>query len=109
MEPLWSPAVATGGNRSQMERQRQPGNQAKTVAVGCHRLLEMFHGKEGVDGSSPAEGLTGSRMVPAVARTAVGQRVGCPVLWKRFGNVASRPAAAVSSARAVVRQTTIRA
>jgi hypothetical protein len=31
--------------------------QAKTVAVGCHRLPEKFHGKEGVDGSSPSEGL----------------------------------------------------
>jgi hypothetical protein len=28
----------------------------KTVATGCHRLLERQHGKEGVDGSSPSEG-----------------------------------------------------
>jgi hypothetical protein len=39
-----------------MECQRQPRNQAKTVAVDCDRLPEMFHGKEGVDGSSPSEG-----------------------------------------------------
>jgi hypothetical protein len=31
--------------------------QAKTVAVGCDQLPESFHGKEGVDGSSPSEGL----------------------------------------------------
>jgi hypothetical protein len=29
---------------------------AKTVAVGCDQLPESFHGKEGVDGSSPSEG-----------------------------------------------------
>src|SRR5687767_5765872 len=32
--------------------------QPKTVAVGCDRLPEAFHGKEGVDGSSPSEGST---------------------------------------------------
>jgi hypothetical protein len=31
-------------------------NQAKTVAVDCDRLAETFHGKEGVNGSSPLEG-----------------------------------------------------
>jgi hypothetical protein len=35
MEPLWSPVVATGGNRSQMEHARKARNQAKTVAVRC--------------------------------------------------------------------------
>jgi hypothetical protein len=50
------PSGATGSNQWQMERQRKPRNQAKTVAVGCHRLPEIFHGKEGVDGSSPSEG-----------------------------------------------------
>jgi hypothetical protein len=30
--------------------------QAKCVATGCHQLPETFHGKEGVDGSSPSEG-----------------------------------------------------
>src|SRR5207245_1962002 len=29
-----------------------------TVAVGCARLPEPFHGKEGVSGSSPEEALT---------------------------------------------------
>jgi hypothetical protein len=56
MEPLWSPAVAIGGNQWQMDRDTQPLKQAKTVAVGCDRLPESFHGKEGVDGSSPSEG-----------------------------------------------------
>jgi hypothetical protein len=56
MEPLWSPVVATGGNPSQMRHRRDPQNQAKTVAVGCDRLLRRAHGKEGVSGSSPEEG-----------------------------------------------------
>ena len=28
----------------------------ETVALGCDRLPASFHGKEGVDGSSPSEG-----------------------------------------------------
>jgi hypothetical protein len=56
MEPLWSPAVATRGNRWQMGRPQERLKQAKTVAVGCDGLPETFHGKEGVDGSSPSEG-----------------------------------------------------
>ena len=55
MEPLWSPVVATGGNRSQIRSTRKPQKQAKSVATGCHRLPEKFHGKKGVDGSSPSE------------------------------------------------------
>jgi hypothetical protein len=56
MEPLWSPVVANGGNRRQIEESRKPQKRAKTVATGCHPLPEKFHGNEGVDGSSPSEG-----------------------------------------------------
>jgi hypothetical protein len=56
MEPLWSPVVATGGNQWQIGSALKPLEQAKTVAVGCDRLREKFHGKEGVSGSSPEEG-----------------------------------------------------
>src|SRR5919201_5504551 len=49
MEPLWSPVVATGGNRTQTRGVRNRANKPKTIAVGCD-------GKEGVDGSSPSEG-----------------------------------------------------
>jgi len=56
MEPLWSPVVATHGNRSQMTAARNRYKQAKTVAVGCDWLPKGAHGKEGVDGSSPSEG-----------------------------------------------------
>jgi hypothetical protein len=48
----------------------------------------ILHGKKGVDGSSPSEGLAGSRMVPEVARQpVVGRGVGCrhvmETIWKR--------------------------
>ncbi len=56
MEPLWSPAGATGGNQSQTVSRQKPQKQAKSVATGCHGLPSTFHGKEGVDGSSPSEG-----------------------------------------------------
>ena len=56
MEPLWSPVVATGGNRSQIQRPQEPQKQPKTVAMRCDQLLFGAHGKEGVDGSSPSEG-----------------------------------------------------
>jgi hypothetical protein len=48
MDPLWSPVVATGGNRSQI------GPAAA-------------HGKEGVDGSSPSEGSAKAPHVGAFA------------------------------------------
>jgi len=54
MEPLWSPGVATGGNRSQIAHTRKRWKQAKTVAVGCDQLPR--DGKAGVSGSSPEEG-----------------------------------------------------
>jgi hypothetical protein len=57
MEPLWSPVVATVGNQWQIAEARKRRNQAQTVAVGCYRLPFGAHGKEGVDGSSPSEGL----------------------------------------------------
>src|SRR5215210_6921161 len=64
MEPLWSPVVATGGNWRQTGRGRNRQKQAKTVAVGCDRLRAKFHGKEGVDGSSPSECF---EITPAIA------------------------------------------
>src|SRR5437016_4419694 len=62
MEHLWSRAVATHGNRRQARPPRKRLNYLRTVADDCHRLRWMLHGKEGVDGSSPSEGL---RFLPA--------------------------------------------
>jgi hypothetical protein len=35
----------------------KPAKTTKTVAIGCDRLRAKLHGKEGVSGSSPEEGL----------------------------------------------------
>jgi hypothetical protein len=59
------PVVAISGNRSQTEWPRKPPKQAQTAAVNCHRLRAPFHGKEGVDGSSPSEGFA---EMPATVR-----------------------------------------
>ena len=48
-----------GCNRGQPVANRKASETAetgKTVAAGCHQLPQTFHGKEGVDGSSPSEG-----------------------------------------------------
>jgi hypothetical protein len=60
MEPLWSPVVATGGNRSQIGTARNPRKQAETVAVGCDQLPKGAHGKGRVDATSlfAKEGVT---------------------------------------------------
>ena len=57
MERLWSPAVATSGNAWQMPRSQKRPQQGKTLAMGCDPLPLNLDGKEGVDGSSPSEGL----------------------------------------------------
>jgi hypothetical protein len=38
------PVVATGRDRSQIAQARNRRNQAKSVAVGCHRLPQRAHG-----------------------------------------------------------------
>jgi hypothetical protein len=39
MEPLWSPVVATGGNRSQMLNSEKRPKQGETVAVDADRVI----------------------------------------------------------------------
>jgi hypothetical protein len=46
MEPLWSPVVATAGNQRQIGWPSKPEKQAESVATGCHRLPETFHGSQ---------------------------------------------------------------
>jgi hypothetical protein len=76
MEPLWSPGVATDGNQRQIDKTRKAQKQGKSVATGCHRLPETFHGKEGVSGSSPEEG---SHESPANAGLLLSRRTAlCP-------------------------------
>jgi hypothetical protein len=57
MEHLWSPAGATGGNRWQIEHPQKPLKQADPQPVAPQGNRLAAHGKEGVDGSSPVEGL----------------------------------------------------
>jgi hypothetical protein len=55
----------SGRNRRQPSAKagpKNPLNYLRTVAKSCHRLLSIQHGKEGVDGSSPSEGLQTARM-----------------------------------------------
>jgi hypothetical protein len=61
--------------------------------VGCDQLPESFHGKEGVDGSSPSEGFS---FLPAQPRfsaaAAFADRVVCSVMesvWKAAEREAS--------------------
>ena len=76
-----------------------PRKQAKSVAVGCNRLPLGSHGKEGVDGSSPSEGLAGSRMVLELReRRSWGSGSDAP-LWKRCGNRARGGSAMAPHAR----------
>src|SRR2546428_7235676 len=44
IEPLWRPLVAAGGNQWQIGRAPKPRKQAKSDAIGCHRLPETVEG-----------------------------------------------------------------
>jgi len=61
MEHLWSPAGATGGNRWQMGHPRKRLKQADRQPMATDGNRFGPHGKEGVDGSSPSEGLQNPR------------------------------------------------
>jgi hypothetical protein len=75
--PLWSPVVATGGERLQMARAGTGQKQAKTVAVGCNQLPPGPHGKEGADGSSRSAGCVNKAVSAAssIAGRACGKRM----------------------------------
>ena len=61
MERLWRQAGATGGNRSQLRQPRKRLKHADRQPVATHGNRFGAHGKEGVDGSSPSEGLQNHR------------------------------------------------
>jgi catechol 2,3-dioxygenase-like lactoylglutathione lyase family enzyme len=56
MEPLWSPWLQPVATRRKSDRLETRRHTRKPVAGGCDLLPESFHGKEGVDGSSPEGG-----------------------------------------------------
>ena len=57
MEHLWSRAGANGREAARIDASLGGLGQARIVAVGCRQLRAQGYGKEGVDGSSPSEGL----------------------------------------------------
>jgi hypothetical protein len=60
MEHLWSPAGATSGNRGKWDSPENRSN--KPIRNRWHQGNRFVaHGKEGVDGSSPSEGLQNPR------------------------------------------------
>jgi hypothetical protein len=81
MEPLWSPVVATGGNRSQIATPHRRQKHAKTVAVGCDQLPRRAHGKQGVcrglpplAGGPPGEGGVDLQALRRFSTPAAGPR-----------------------------------
>jgi hypothetical protein len=56
VEPLWSPGSQPGANLS-AQAHRQDARTRQTVAGASQQLPRRAHGKEGVAGSSPSEGL----------------------------------------------------
>src|SRR5436189_1385841 len=79
MEPLWSPVVATSGNQWQIDWPPIPQKQAESVAAGCHRLPETFHGKEGVDS------VRGALQKPRKKGLSVSGRLAGSPTWGRYG------------------------
>jgi hypothetical protein len=92
MEPLWSPGVATDGNQRQIDKTRKAQKQGKSVATGCHRLPETFHGKEGVSGSSPEEGSHKSPANGAFAFPIAVHFLQRARVWNRFWNSQAKKA-----------------
>jgi hypothetical protein len=69
VEQLWSRAVATGGNQSQLCDPFTRLKRADQQPLATRGNLPSFDGKEGVDGSSPSEG---SAKAPEIGGSAVG-------------------------------------
>src|SRR5437879_4271606 len=61
MEHLWSRADANPRRCLQRQVPRKPYGYLRSASVSCIPLPGTRDGKEGVDGSSPSEGLSGSR------------------------------------------------
>jgi hypothetical protein len=81
--------AATGGNHRQNDWRQTRQKQAKSVATGCHRLPEPFHGKQGV-----------YRGLPPVAGGPLPEKEGVDSLaWpKLFLTTAIRAGALVAAA-----------
>src|SRR6266566_3587141 len=94
MEPLWSPVVATGGNQRQIDRAPKPQKQAKSVAIGCDRLLETFHGKE-----CHEEGPPGEQCSARPWKTKGGPFRCCTPVWISVASVSTSTCSTVRAGR----------
>src|SRR5436190_23748138 len=88
------PSGRNCGNRSQMGVRRERLRQAKTVAVSCDRLPKTFHGKEGVDGSSPSEGSAKGLHVGGLAFSPTCRVGSMRWAWSRLWSFQAQNAAA---------------
>jgi hypothetical protein len=75
--------VATVGNERQIAQGPKPRKQAKSVATGCHRLPEKFHGKEGVRRFESVRGASATCLLSRCFRCHCGRRVGAATSTKR--------------------------
>jgi hypothetical protein len=80
MEPSGCNRWQSVANATPPKRLRQ----AKTVAVACDQLPEPFHGKEGVDGSSPSEGSAKAPHVGAFSFRPTCTKSNLRWLWSRL-------------------------
>ena len=75
MEHLWSRAGANARESRQRADRREPPNYLQSAASSCIRSPATRDGKEGVDGSSPSEGLKSLQISRFCC--LVGHDVGC--------------------------------
>jgi hypothetical protein len=77
----------SGCNRSQSVANEPVARTAQTsekFAVGCDQLPESFHGKEGVDGSSPLEGSAKAPEIGAFSSRSTRRASIKPWVWSRL-------------------------
>src|SRR5947209_14477052 len=82
-----------GAQRSAHFKARKPHKKLNLSAVGCHRLPFGSHGKEGVDGSSPAEGSAKAPHVGALSFRSICAGSNVLRVWSALWSLQIRSAA----------------
>jgi hypothetical protein len=101
MEPLWSPVVATGGNRRQIGSAQTRPKQAKTFVVGCDRLPETFMVR---GGGSTVRVRQRALQKPRLTALFVSDRLAGSRTWGRYGALFGAFRSKTRSWRAAQRQ-----
>jgi hypothetical protein len=83
MESLWSPGLATSGNQPQTKSPANRENKRNPLRPATTGCVRPFHGKEGVDGSSPSEGSAKAPQPGLFLSDRLVDRADCP----RYGAV----------------------